>query len=132
MRRSNAFFIAFLLGAAVVVGSVAALKTARLGTAGAQRAAVPARVIAHRRATLDRAQISLRKALARRPPKLPPVPTYPAPSIPSPSAGPAPAPAAAPVVKYVRPAPIVVVKHRAGGGDEADHGGDHETEGGND
>ena len=73
MQRANAFVIALLLGAAVVIGSVAALKTAELKGASAQPAA-SARAIARRNARLDKGQISLRKALARRPPKLPSAP----------------------------------------------------------
>ena len=120
MQRANAFVIALLLGAAVVIGSVAALKTAELKGASAQPAA-SARAIARRNARLDKVQISLRKALARRPPKLPSLPHYSAVTRPA---------AAPPVVRYVRPAPVVVVHHRAGG-DEAEYG-DHEHEGGSD
>ena len=128
MHRSNAALIALLLGAAVVVGSVAALRTAELKGASA-KPAVAARVIARRNARLDRAEIALRKALARRPPRLPRVPHYTSVSAPGPASAPAPAP---PVIRYVRPAPIVVTVHHAGG-DEAEHeqkGGDHEGGGG--
>jgi hypothetical protein len=120
MQRANALVIALLLGAAVVIGSVAALKTAQLKGASA-RPALSAQAIARRNARLDRVQISLRKALARRPPKLPSVPHFPAVSRPA---------AAPPVVRYVRPAPVVVVQHRTGG-EEAEHG-EREHEGGGD
>jgi hypothetical protein len=76
MHRRHALVVALLLGAAVVLGSIAALKTAELKNASAQPV-VSSRAIARRNARLDRVQISLRKALARRPPKLPPVPHYP-------------------------------------------------------
>lgn len=128
MRRSNAFLIALLLGAAVVTGSVATLKTVRLGTSAAQSSVSP-RVLAHRRAVLARAEASLRKALARRPPKLPPIPKY-APVKAQPPAAASPPTSSA--VQYVRPSPIVVVQHRAGGDDEGDRGGEHETEHGDD
>jgi len=121
MHRANAFVIALLLGAAVVIGSVAALRTADLRGAPA-KPAVSSRTLARRSARLDQAEIALRKALARRPPKLPKVPTYPPVSATS--------AAAPPVVRYVRPSPIVVVHHRAGG-DEAEHA-DHGGEGGGD
>jgi hypothetical protein len=120
MHRRHALVVALLLGAAVVLGSIAALKTAELKNASAQPV-VSSRAIARRNARLDRVQISLRKALARRPPKLPPVPHYPAVAT---------VPAQPRVVRYVRPAPIVVVHHRAGG-DEVEHG-EHEHEGGGD
>ena len=124
MQRANAFVIALLLGAAVVVGSVAALKTAELR--GAPRNPPSRhRTLAKRSARLDRAEIALRKALSRRPPKLPQVPT----SRQSPRWQ---ATAAAPrpprIVRYVRPAPIVVTTHRAGG--EENDPGEHEHEGG--
>ena len=75
MQRANAFVIALLLGAAVVIGSVAALKTAELKGASA-KPAVSSQALAKRSARLDRAEIALRKALARRPPKLPEVPHF--------------------------------------------------------
>lgn len=118
MHRANAVLIALLLGAAVVVGSVAALKTAELKSASAKPAVSP-RVIARRNARLATAEIALRRALARKPPKLPAIPHF------APVSA---APAAPPVVRYVRPAPIVVTHHRVGG-EEAEHG-DHEGEGG--
>lgn len=130
MQRANAFIIALLLGTAVVVGSVAALKTAELKSASG-KPTVSRRVLAHRSARLDRAEIALRKALARHPPKLPSIPRYSAVASPQASAATA-APAPAPrIIRYVRPAPIVVTTHRAGGdeGDHAEHGhdgGDHE------
>ena len=134
MQRANAFLIALLLGAAVVVGTVAALKTAELKSASAKPGA-SARTLARRNARLDRAEIALRRALARRPPKLPAVPHFapvsPQVAAPAPSAAPAPR-----VVRYVRPAPIVVTQHRSGG-DEGEHGdqgdrGEHEGGGGGD
>jgi hypothetical protein len=127
MQRFNAFVIALLLGAAVVIGSVAALKTAELKSSSA-KPSVSRRALAHRSARLNRAEIALRKALERRPPKLPSIPHYSAVS--SPRAATAAAPVSAPrVIRYVRPAPIVVTTHRTGGG-EAEH--EHEGAGGGD
>jgi len=133
MQRANAVLIALLLGAAVVIGSVAALKTADLKSASA-KPGVSARTIARRNARLDKAEIALRKALQRRPPKLPAVPHYPAVSAPQVSASTASA-SAPRIIRYVRPAPIVVTTHHAGGDDghEYEHeGGDHEGGGGGD
>ena len=124
MQRANAFVIALLLGAAVVIGSVAALKTAELKGASA-KTAVSSQALAKRSARLDRAEIALRKALSRRPPKLPEVPHFSAVAG-SQSAAAAPAPPR--IVRYVRPAPIVVTTHRAGG--EGNDSGEHEHEGG--
>jgi hypothetical protein len=134
MQRANAFLIALLLGAAVVIGSVAALKTSQLGSASA-KPSFSSRALARRGARLNQAEIALRKALARRPPKLPKIPSYPAVAAHSATA-PAAAPAAPPVIRYVRAAPIVVTTHRVGG-DEAEHehesgGSDHEGGGGDD
>ena len=109
MQRANAFVIALLLGAAVVIGSVAALKTAELSGASA-KPAVSSQALAKRSARLDRAEIALRKALSRRPPKLPKVPRLlgrdAGCSGPRRRAGPP------RIVRYVRPAPIVVTTHR--------------------
>jgi hypothetical protein len=123
MQRANAFVIALLLGAAVVIGSVAALKTSELKGASAKPAA-SSQALAKRSARLARAEISLRKALSRRPPKLPEVPHFSSVAG-SQSAAAAPAP---PLIRYVRPAPIVVTTHHAGG--EENDSGEHEHEGG--
>ncbi len=129
MQRANAVIIALFLGTAVVVGSVAALKTAELKSASA-KPAISNRTIARRNARLDRAEIALRKALARRPPKLPRVPHF-APVATQAASTPVAAPA--PTVRYVRPAPIVVTTHRSGGESEYEHeSGDHEGGGGGD
>lgn len=125
MQRANAFVIALLLGAAVVIGSVAALKTVELKGASAKPAAVSSQALAKRSARLDRAEISLRKALSHRPPKLPDVPHFSAVAG-SQSAAAAPAPPR--IVRYVRPAPIVVTTHRSAG--EENDSGEHEHEGG--
>jgi len=129
MQRANAALIALLLGTAVVIGSVAALRTTELKSASAKPAG-SARTIARRNARLDRAEIALRKALAKRPPKLPAIPHFTAVSAPQASAAAAPAPH---IVRYVRPAPVVVTVHRSHG-DEREHesGGDHERGGGGD
>lgn len=125
MRRAHALVISLLLAAAVAVGTLAALKTTGLAAAGSNAPSVSAASIVKRRAALHRVETSLRRALDRRPPKLPDLPAYPQASL----AGPATAPASAPVVTYVRPAPIVVTKHHSS---EPDERFEHESEGDDD
>jgi hypothetical protein len=100
MKRRNAFVIALLIGVVALVGLVAATRSARLGHAAGRPAVSSASIDARMRA-LDRADASLRRALAQKP-----------------AVG-----RAAPPQKviYVRPAPHVATIHR--------HGGEHETEG---
>ncbi len=129
MPRKHTLVVALSLAFAAVVGTIALTKTVHLGQASAKP--VSKTVVAGRTKQLDRFEASLRAALKRTPPavpkKLPPIPVVSAtPAVsaaPSVSAAPAPAaaPAAAQRVVYVRPAPIVIHKHRAGG--------EHESEG---
>jgi len=72
MARSHLFVIVVLLGAAAVAGLLAVTRTVSLG-AGAASAST-SQVAAKERA-LDRLEAELRRALARRPPALPPVRT---------------------------------------------------------
>ncbi|HEX6621383.1 MAG TPA: hypothetical protein VF024_17115 [Solirubrobacteraceae bacterium] len=134
MARKHAFVLAIALGLAATVGAVAAVNTARLGqpqakastTVAAQNVALRTRI-----KLLNRQEAALRRALAKRPPKLPQVPKFAPVSTPTPqaaqvAAAPAPAaPAGAPSVQYVRPAPIVIVKHHSHGDDghEQEHAG---------
>jgi hypothetical protein len=106
--------VASLIGLAAVLGVVALGKTLGLGAASsnAQNA-----VIAKRTRQLDRFEAALHKQLAASKaarPAADAVPTTP------------PAPRAQRVV-YVRPKPIVVHTHRAGG--ELEHEGSSESEG---
>jgi hypothetical protein len=95
MSRKHALVISIALGLAAIVGATAALRTARLGAPAAvtKPAATSLSARAH---ALDRQEAALRRALARRPPKLPTVPLAPA----SPAQS-APAPTA---VRVVQPA----------------------------
>jgi len=95
---------------------VAATRTAGLGAASQAHSSDT--TIAARQQRLNRVEASLRKALADRPPALPALPAAPA--------------AAAPRVVYHRPAPIVVVTHRAGGEHEGYEAEGHGSEGGDD
>lgn len=133
MARKHAFVIALALGLAAAVGALAAMNTARLGQPQAKAAdgAAQTAALLKRTRLLDRQEVALRRALAKRPPKLPKVPRFapvktppPAPVTVAASAAPAAAPAASQQrVQYVRPAPIVVVKHRSHGDDGEQQGG---------
>lgn len=133
MARKHAVVLALALGLAATVGAVAAVNTARLGQPQAKASTVASQnaALRTRLRLLDRQEAALRQALAKRPPRLPKVPKFtpvsaPAPSTAQAASAPAPlaAPAAAPRVQYVRPAPIVIVKHHRHGDDG------HEQEGG--
>jgi hypothetical protein len=119
MKKIHVATVAVLLALASIFGVVAATRTAGLGAAA--HASTPDAAIVARQQRLDRAEASLRKALADRPPTLPAVP-----------AAPATAAAPTPRVVYRRPAPIVVIKHRAGGEHEGYEAVGEEGEGGDD
>jgi hypothetical protein len=129
MTRTHALILSLFIGFAAGAGALAAVQTVHLGQPSAAASASKSQTVALRARAkmLDREQIALRRALAKKPPRLPKVPKF-APV----AAAPAPAPAApvsiqatasAPRVRYVRPAPIVVVKHRSHGDDEGEHEG---------
>jgi hypothetical protein len=123
MNKAHAAGIALLLGAAAVLGMVAATRTAGLGHAASAstRSAANGKAIAWRTHRLDRIEAALRRSLRSRPPKLPAVPAihHPA-AAPPPVVASAPVAAAPPRVVYQRPPPIVVVRHHA-------HSDDHES-----
>jgi hypothetical protein len=106
MKKRHTYLIALVLGFAAVFGAYAALHTAHLGAAGRNAAAAQ---LARRYHALTAAEARLRKALAQRPAAAKPVVA-------------ATAPVAQKVV-YVRPAPIVIHKHRAGGENEQEASG---------
>lgn len=128
MNKAHAAGIALLLGAAAVLGMVAATRTAGLGHAASAsaQAGTTSSAMAWRGHRLDRIEAALRQSLRSRPPKLPPVPAvhHPA-AVPPPVVASAPVAAAPPRIVYQRPPPIVVVKHHA-------HGDDHESGDGGD
>jgi hypothetical protein len=108
MKRRHLISISVLLAIAAAVGTLAAFRTAGIGTSS--HAATPSRAaIAERTRRLDRAEASLHRALARKPPALPASTT----------------PRPAQKVVYVRPAPVVHVLHRPGGdeGENREHDG---------
>jgi hypothetical protein len=125
MPRITAFVVVLALGFAAVTGTIALTKTVHLGQASA-KSTVSAAQIAKRKTQLDRFEASLRAELAKKPPAIPKLPAVPS-SAPASAAASAPAPAASQQrVVYVRPAPIVIHKHRAGGEHEGSEHGDHE------
>ena len=113
MSRTLAIVFAALLAVNAVVGTVALTRTVHLGQASHTSSNA---IVAKRTRQLDRFEASLRAQLAKKPPALPKVRSS------SASGGTtASAPGAvAPRVRYVRPAPIIVHKHRAGGEHEDD------------
>jgi hypothetical protein len=134
MARKHAIVLALALGLAATVGAVAAVNTTRLGQPQAKASTVASQDAALRTRIrlLDRQEAALRRALAKQTPRLPKVPKFTPVSAPAPSTGrgasalaPAVAPAATPRVQYVRPAPIVIVKHHRHGDDG--HEQEHES-----
>jgi hypothetical protein len=121
MNRIHALIVSIAVGVAAIAGVFALGHTISLGN---QAHATTDRQVAQRTAQLDRYEASLRKALAQKPPKLPAVPASGSTAASMQSAVSAPVPIAAPVrVVYHRPPPIVVIKHRAGGGHESEANG---------
>jgi hypothetical protein len=112
MKRTHVIAISLMLGAAVLVGGIAATRTAHLGATAQPRPTITNAAIARRMRRLDRVEAALRRALARKPPAV---------------TAAAAAPQRAQRVVYVRPAPVVHVVHRHGG-----DGGGGESEGGGD
>lgn len=140
MARKHAVVVALFLGLAAAVGGFAAIKTAALGQPQARASASTNESAALLRRTriLDRQEVALRRAIAKRPPRLPKVPKFAPVSIPRPAVpaqvATASSAAAAPqtTVRYVRPALVIVTKHRAGGGEHESEHQEPEHEGGDD
>jgi hypothetical protein len=97
MKKIHALAVAAILAVSAVFGFLAATKAAGLHSANTTSSSAAVIARAHR---LDRVEASLRRALRDKPPALPALPS-------ARSAAPA------PQVVYKRPAPIVVLKHRA-------------------
>ena len=108
MKRTHALLISLVLAVAVLLGSVAAIRSTRLSV-NAAPPRVGAAQIARQNAALDRAEAALRAELRKDPPAI--------------AALPAPSRASAPQTVIYRRAPTIVhVVHR--------HGGENESEGG--
>lgn len=123
MNRMNALLIALLIGVAAVAGTYAATRTAHLGAAAQKQNAT---LIAQRQRRVAAGEAALRKALAQSPaPAATVAPGAAAVSQATATPQPVAAPAAtgAQRVVYVRPAPIVIHKHRAGGGESESRSG---------
>jgi hypothetical protein len=106
VTKGHAALISLLLGIAVVLGMLATTRTT--GLAQGTTVASPATLLA-REDRLDRLQAQIREARTSRPPALP--------SLPAASTS------AAPRVRYVRPAPVVLTSGAAG-----QHEDEHEDE----
>jgi hypothetical protein len=105
MTRTAALLVSLAIGAAAIFGVFAVSRTLSLGNHS--RAATETQIVA-RTKQLARYEASLRQALARKPPAPPSV-----------ASGNGAIPTAQPIrVVYHRPPPIVIHKHRAGGGDD--------------
>ena len=76
MNRTRALIVSLAVGVAAIAGVFALGHTVSLGN---QAHATTDRQVAQRTAQLDRYEASLRKALAQKPPALPPVPAPAAP-----------------------------------------------------
>jgi hypothetical protein len=129
VKRRHILFIALMLGAAAAAGVLAATRTVDVGRA-ASTPRVSDEAVAAGSAKLDRMERSLRRALERRPPKLPRVP-----KVSGPSSASARTDSSEVGVVYVRPAPTGVssssfdddddYEHEDGNDDEDEHeGGD--------
>lgn len=111
MKRTSALLVSLSIGVAAILGVFAATRTIVLGS---RPSSATSTQVAKRTRQLNRYEASLRKALAQKPPALPPLP-----------AGAASTPAAQPVrVVYHRPPPIVIHKRSSGG--EGEHQGSEE------
>lgn len=108
MPTKHALVVSIFLALALVLGAFGALRTAVLSSSAHTAAAASVTRREHR---LDLAEEQLRRALARKPPALPPL-----------ASGATPAPA--PRVEYVRPAPIVITRPSAAS--QREHESEHE------
>ena len=72
MNRKHALTISLAAALAAIAGVFAATKSVHLGHSAAASATATSPVIASRTAALDRTEAALRKALAQKPPRLPP------------------------------------------------------------
>jgi hypothetical protein len=117
MARKHALIVSLTLGLALAAGTIAAVRTTQAAHPAATVGRVSSSSLELRSKALDRVQASLQRALVRRPPKLPRVPSL-SPATAAPAAAP-------PQIQYVRPAPIVVIKHRHHDDDSED---EHESE----
>ena len=79
MNRIHVLVASVIVGLSAIFGHAATTKTVGIGEAKPAVSRVSDRAIAARKRKLNRAEIALRKARARKPPPLPSVPQAPAP-----------------------------------------------------
>jgi hypothetical protein len=93
MRKSHVIVVAVLVAAGAAIGALALARTTELGVKarGDSKKSADA-VVAARTKQLDALERSLQKALAKKPPKLPPLPKAQAQTQPAPPVSAAPAP----------------------------------------
>ena len=82
MNRIHVLVASVIVGLSAVFGLAATTKTVGIGESKPAVSRVSDRAIAARKRKLNRAQVALRKARARKPPPLPAVPQRPAPAPP--------------------------------------------------
>ena len=82
MNRMHVLVASVIVGLSAIFGLAATTKTAGIGESKPAVSQVSDRAIAARKRKLDRAQVALRKARARKPPSLPSVPQRAAPTAP--------------------------------------------------
>jgi hypothetical protein len=102
MARVHALFVSLFAAAALVAATAALAHTLHLGAAANKTSS---RLLVKRSRQLDRFEASLRLALSRKPPPLPPVPVVKAPVVKPPPPAAIPAPAPAPIAAAPAPAP---------------------------
>lgn len=73
MKRTHALAISLLVAVAVVAGGFAAFRTTGLASPAQAATTSPDAAVAAKQAQLDELEQSIRRALARRPPELPPL-----------------------------------------------------------
>ncbi len=102
MKKRHTYLIALVLGLAAVLGAYSAIRTTHLGAASRNAAAAQ---LAQRQHKLNAAEARLKRALAQHP------------AVARPTAR------RQQKVVYVRPAPIIIHKHRGGEHDDGEGNG---------
>ena len=130
MNRAQGFLVALALGGVAAAGTFAVARTTSVGSASPAKATVADARIAAMTRQLARQEKRLRRAIAKRPPKLPAIPVLHRRVVTAPAASAA--AAAQQRVIYVRPKPIVIHRARQGGEHEPGDGQTHAQAGGGD
>jgi len=129
MKKSHVFVLAVLIAGGATLGTFALTRTTELGVqARATSTKDVGAVVATRTRQLDAMEISLRKALAKKPPRLPALP-----KLEAPPPQPAPRVYASSPVAAAAPAPVTVTRAAApapAAGQATAHEREHESSGG--